>query len=41
VGTQRRVKPAATFFMEIFMTPEEVIAQVKKRAKHNFKTGLN
>ena len=23
------------------MTPEEVIAQVKKRAKHNFKTGLN
>ena len=23
------------------MTPEEVIAQVKKRAKANFKTGLN
>ena len=23
------------------MTPEEVIAQVKKRAKNNFKTGLN
>jgi C_GCAxxG_C_C family probable redox protein len=26
---------------EIRMTPEEVIAQVKKRAKINFKTGLN
>jgi C_GCAxxG_C_C family probable redox protein len=23
------------------MTPEEMIARVKKRAKHNFKTGLN
>ena len=23
------------------MTPEEVIAQVKKRAKNNFRTGLN
>jgi len=27
--------------MEIRMTPEEVIAQVKARAKANFKTGLN
>jgi C_GCAxxG_C_C family probable redox protein len=27
--------------METLMTPEETIAQVKKRAKHNFKSGLN
>jgi len=26
---------------EICMTPEEVIAKVKARAKANFKTGLN
>jgi len=27
--------------METWMTPEEVIAKVKARAKANYKTGLN
>jgi hypothetical protein len=31
----------ASWVEEIRMTPEEVIAKVKARAKANFRTGLN